>query len=189
MMAKSNRSRVMATSQTKRKQDYSHRKGILGMSHSAEALPVETAEVLARKRAMAAFAEATVDELLAALDGIEAAHDAVDLRRPEAGLVMLRGRVGGDGNPFNLGEASVARASVRLGSGEVGHAYVLGRDTAKARLAAIADALWQRDDLRAAIEAALVDPIEARLKLAADAKAGRVAATRVDFFTLVRGED
>jgi alpha-D-ribose 1-methylphosphonate 5-triphosphate synthase subunit PhnG len=138
---------------------------------------------------MAIFAEATIDELLAALDPIAAAHGATDLRRPEAGLVMLRGRIGGDGNAFNLGEASVARASVRLPSGEMGHAYVLGRDVGKARLAAIADALWQVGDMRALIERGLVEPVAARLAEAAEAKAAKVAATKVDFFTLVRGED
>nr|WP_269812739.1 phosphonate C-P lyase system protein PhnG [Aurantimonas marina] len=64
---------------------------------------------------------------------------ATTLRAPEAGLVMRRGRIGG-GAPFNLGEACVARASVRLASGEVGHAMVLGRDTDHARLAAFFDA-------------------------------------------------
>jgi alpha-D-ribose 1-methylphosphonate 5-triphosphate synthase subunit PhnG len=149
---------------------------------------VEAPEIAARQRAMATFAEATVDELLAALDPIEAAHGAVDLRHPEAGLVMLRGRIGGDGNAFNLGEASVARASVRLATGEVGHAYVLGRDTGKARLAAIADALWQTD-ARETVEHQIVSPVAARLAMAASQKAARVAATKVDFFTLVRGED
>lgn len=143
----------------------------------------------ARKRAMAIFARATRDELLTVLDPIEAAHQAIDLRRPEAGLVMLRGRVGGDGNAFNLGEASVARASVRLSSGEVGHAYVLGRDTGHARLAAIADALWQRGEFSERIEREIVTPVAARLDRQAAQKASETAATRVDFFTLVRGED
>lgn len=143
----------------------------------------------ARKRAMAIFARATRDELLTGLDPIEIAHAAVDLRRPEAGLVMLRGRVGGDGNAFNLGEASVARASVRLPTGEVGHAYVLGRDTGHARLAAIADALWQRADFCARIEREIVEPVAIRLNRQATRKASETAATRVDFFTLVRGED
>ena len=54
--------------------------------------------------------------------------DYVELRAAESGLVMVRGRIGGDGAPFNLGEATVTRATVRLASGEVGFAYVLGRD-------------------------------------------------------------
>lgn len=157
-------------------------------SDSTQSDPSEPG-INARKRAMAAFAEATFEELGSALEPIDAAHGAVDLRRPEAGLVMLRGRIGGDGNPFNLGEASVARASVRLPSGEVGHAYVLGRHIGKARLAAIADALWQVPDMRARIEAAIIGPVEDRLAAATAQKAAQVAATKVDFFTLVRGED
>ena len=149
----------------------------------------ESATVAARRRAMAAIAEATVEEMIEALDPIEAAHGAIDLRRPEAGLVMLRGRIGGDGNAFNLGEASVARASVRIAGGEIGHAYVLGRDIAKARLAAIADALWQAEATRPLIEQTIVAPVETRLAAAANRKASQVAATKVDFFTLVRGED
>ena len=54
------------------------------------------------------------------------------VRGPETGLVMVRGRAGGGGNPFNLGEATVTRATVRLETGEVGHAYCLGRDGDKA---------------------------------------------------------
>ena len=149
----------------------------------------EMPDVAARQRAMAAFAEASFEELSNVLTGLEAARKSVDLRRPEAGLVMLRGRVGGDGNAFNLGEASVARASIRLSSGEVGHAYVLGRDVGKARLAAIADALWQRDETRPTIERDVVAVVEARLGQARRARQAQVAATRVDFFTLVRGED
>lgn len=144
-------------------------------------------DVAARRRAMAAFAEATADELAGALDAILGETTATDLRRPEAGLVMVRGRIGGDGPAFNLGEASVARASVTVG-GLVGHAYRLGRDTAATRLAAIADALWQDPARRAAVETTLVAPVEARLAAARDAASRRAAATRVDFFTMVRGD-
>ena len=49
------------------------------------------------------------------------------LRGPEVGLVMLRGRAGGGGAAFNLGEMTVARCSVRAG-GFLGHGYVAGRD-------------------------------------------------------------
>ncbi len=159
------------------------------MIGSSAAIAPDSPATDERRGAMAAFAEAGIDELGAALAALPEAHGAIDLRRPEAGLVMLRGRIGGDGNAFNLGEASVARASVRLVTGEVGHAYVLGRDTGKARLAAIADALWQRAETRSAVETTIVRPIETRLAAAAAEKAARVAATKVDFFTLVRGED
>jgi alpha-D-ribose 1-methylphosphonate 5-triphosphate synthase subunit PhnG len=135
---------------------------------------------------MAVVARATVEEL-AALDRL--AGDGVTLlRRPEIGLVMVRGRVGGDGAPFNLGEATVTRAAVSLASGEVGFGHVLGRDKEKARLAALADALWQAPATRDAVET-LLQPVRARLVAEALCKRERAAATRVDFFTMVRGDN
>lgn len=114
---------------------------------------------------------------------------ASDLRRAETGLVTVRGRVGGDGGPFNLGEATVTRAAVRLPSGEVGHAYVLGRDAAKARLCALIDASWQHAATRELVLSEVVSPLRRQLE-AEDARVrAQVAATKVDFFTMVRGED
>lgn len=114
-------------------------------------------------------------------------HD--DVRPPETGLVMVRGRVGGDGAPFNLGEATVSRAAVRLASGELGFGYVLGRDREKARLVALCDALWQCRRYRAAVEDGVLAPLRARIEARRQLADQRTAATRVDFFTLVRGED
>jgi alpha-D-ribose 1-methylphosphonate 5-triphosphate synthase subunit PhnG len=102
---------------------------------------------------------------------------------------MVRGRIGGDGAPFNLGEATVTRAAVRMESGEVGFSYLLGRDHPKARLAAVCDALWQSARSRDAIERHVLAPIRMRLEAERTQKREQAAATRVDFFTLVRGED
>jgi len=113
----------------------------------------------------------------------------VDLRAPEIGLVMLRGRIGGNGAPFNVGEATVTRAAVQLASGEHGFAYILGRDPKKARLAALCDALWQADDSRDRIEQHVLAPLRVALEQRQQHERARTAATRVDFFTLVRGED
>lgn len=110
------------------------------------------------------------------------------LRPPEIGAVMVRGRVGGTGAPFNLGEMTVTRCSVRLACGTVGHAWVQGRDKAHARRAALADALMQT--ARAAdVQAGVLDPLAAEVAATRAARAGKAAATKVDFFTLVRGED
>ncbi|WP_274534731.1 phosphonate C-P lyase system protein PhnG [Methylobacterium sp. Leaf94] len=141
-----------------------------------------------RQRAMARAGQASADELLAALARAGAAPEAEDLRAPETGLVMVRGRIGGDGRPFNAGEATVTRAAVRLPGGETGFAYHLGRDRARARLAAILDAHWQRPEARPALEAALAE-IAGRRAEAAQRAARKAAATRVTFFTLARGED
>ncbi len=110
------------------------------------------------------------------------------LRAPEVGAVMMQGRQGGTGAPFNLGEMTVTRCSVRLGCGAVGHAWVQGRDKAHARRAAVLDALMQTERA-AALEAAVLAPLaeeEAARRAEAAARAG---ATRVEFFTMVRGED
>ncbi|MFM0627353.1 phosphonate C-P lyase system protein PhnG [Paraburkholderia xenovorans] len=115
------------------------------------------------------------------------------LRPPEIGLAMVRGRVGGSGDPFNLGEATVTRATLRLrGSGDaaaaVGVACHLGRDRRRAELAAFADALLQMPEHHAVLHKQLIEPFATQQ---AAKRAGRqqdAAATRVEFFTMVRGD-
>ena len=110
------------------------------------------------------------------------------LRGPEVGAVMVQGRIGGTGQPFNLGEMTVTRCSVRIASGQVGHAHVQGRDKAHATRAAVVDALMQTEGA-----AALQDQVLAQLTAeetgARALRASKAAATKVEFFTLVRGED
>ena len=114
--------------------------------------------------------------------------DHEQLRQPENGLVMLRGRIGGDGAPFNLGEATVSRAAIRLSSGEVGFGYTLGRDGEKAQLIALCDALIQAPQFADTIETNVLAPLRARVAAERKRKAAETAATKVDFYTLVRGE-
>lgn len=110
------------------------------------------------------------------------------VRGPETGLVMIRGRIGGGGAPFNLGEASISRATIRLGSGEIGFGQTLGLTPRKAELAAIFDALGQRPETREAVDALAAD-IERSVAGRDQTRQRETAATRVDFFTMVRGED
>ena len=142
-----------------------------------------------RQALMRVCAEATVEELASALADCRGSADAEDVRPPEAGLVMLRGRIGGDGAPFNVGEVTVTRAVVRLAGGTLGYAYLLGRSAERARLAAIVDALGQNEMCRARLETALVAPVRARREAGLTRQREEAAATRVNFFTLVRGED
>ncbi len=145
--------------------------------------------IAGRRAAMAVLAEAQLDELKAGLSAIAKTADCVDIRTPEVGLVMVRGRIGGDGAPFNVGEATVTRAAIRIASGEIGMAYVLGRDREKARHIAICDALYQSAASRPALERNVLAPIRDRIAAEEKIAAEQTAATRVDFFTLVRGED
>jgi alpha-D-ribose 1-methylphosphonate 5-triphosphate synthase subunit PhnG len=140
-----------------------------------------------RQAAMAVLAHCDAAEIAGHLDRIALpAHE--NLREPENGLVMVRGRVGGDGAPFNLGEATVSRAAVRLASGEVGFGYTLGRDGHKARMIALCDALIQTVDHAGMVEAQVLAPLRARMVAERNRSAAETAATRVDFYTLVRGE-
>lgn len=110
------------------------------------------------------------------------------MRAPETGLVMLRGRMGSTGAAFNLGEATVTRCAVRLESRE-GHAYVMGRNREHARLAAICDALLQDESHHAAVSEKVIEPLAAKLSAAHVEASTKAAATKVDFFTMVRGDE
>ena len=140
-----------------------------------------------RKAAMAVLANSAAADIEAHLKAIDLPRHE-DLREAENGLVMVRGRIGGDGAPFNLGEATVSRAAVRLASGEVGFGYTLGRDREKARMIALCDALVQSGAFAADVEAKVITPLRAMVSARRNRKAAETAATRVDFYTMVRGE-
>lgn len=156
------------------------------MHTAATATTTENDLVGLRQRAMRALADSPAEAIAACLSS-RVPQQFEELRPPENGLVMVRGRVSGDGAPFNLGEATVTRAAIRLADGQVGFAYVLGRDKEKARLIALCDALIQ-SDARSDIIANVVVPLEQARERRRARIAAQAAATRVDFFTLVRGE-
>jgi alpha-D-ribose 1-methylphosphonate 5-triphosphate synthase subunit PhnG len=142
----------------------------------------------ARKEAMRLLAQATLAELKDAWEALADRPEVHPVRGPETGLVMVRGSIGGGGDPFNLGEATVSRATVRLSTGEIGHGQLLGTDKERARFAAIFDALSQRGGDKAGVDA-LLGRVAERLAQDERRKAEETAATRVDFFTMVRGDD
>lgn len=146
--------------------------------------------VLSRRSRLSLLAKAPADQLTALWadwldDAAEPKHDM--LRGPTIGTVMVRGRAGAVGAAFNLGEMTVARCSVRLASGAVGHGYVQGRSTDAARIAALIDALCE-DGRSDELQAAILDPLEGSAEAAATVRAAKAAATKVEFFTMVRGE-
>jgi alpha-D-ribose 1-methylphosphonate 5-triphosphate synthase subunit PhnG len=140
-----------------------------------------------RKAAMSVLAHSDAAGIACHLDAI-ALPPYENLREPENGLVMVRGGIGGDGAPFNLGEATVSRAAVRLSTGEVGFGYTLGRNGQKARMIALCDALIQSDEFAGAVEAEVIAPLRTQMISEQNRRAAETAATRVDFYTLVRGE-
>ena len=113
-------------------------------------------------------------------------HDL--LRAPEAGAVMVQGRFGGAGAAFNLGEMTVTRCSVRLADGAVGHAWVQGRDKGHAVRAAVVDALMQTGSA-AEVADRILAPLAAEAQAERARRTQKAAETKVEFFTMVRGED
>ena len=144
----------------------------------------------ARSRAavMALLARSYPEEVSGPLAEFWPGLEGRAVRAPETGLVMLRGRMGGDGAPFNCGEATVSRAVVELPTGERGYGQLLGRDRAHAARIALVEALAQRPGDAAEVETRILRPIADRLTAEAQRKRAETAATRVDFFTLVRAE-
>ena len=151
--------------------------------HEAATKGPET--ITGRKAWMGLLARAKPARLADLLPEIPA-HDL--LRAPEIGAVMVRGRIGGTGQPFNLGEMTVTRCALRLASGAVGHAHVQGRDKGHAMRAAVVDALMQTDQAEA-WRVAVLTPLQAEEVARRANRTAKAAATKVEFFTLVRGED
>ena len=134
-----------------------------------------------------ALADASLLARLA--DPVLADYRFDSLRAPETGLVLLRARIGGDGDRFNLGEATISRCVLKHLTPDhralAGVGHVLGRDLDRARRVAALDALLQREDLHGALAAALLQPMAADTARRQAAERAATEATRVRFFTLM----
>ena len=138
---------------------------------------------------MAVLAQSSVADLETAAQGVSNWPSYAFLRRPEVGLVMVRARAGGTGGRFNLGEMTVTRCTVQLEGGVLGHAYVAGRSRRHAELAAVFDALLQDPAHREGLGRTVLAPLEDKRQARRRATAEKAGATRVEFFTMLRGED
>ena len=145
-----------------------------------DAVPPEQPHA-ARRRWMAVLARSDAAELSERLGTLP---EYRVLRGPEAGLVMVRGRTGGGGAPFNLGEMTATRCTVRTDTGCVGHAYIAGRNERLAELAALTDALLQDPTRQNALLEEVIEPLAAMQQAQRDAVSAKAAATRVQFFAM-----
>ena len=142
-----------------------------------------------RQEWMAAFALADLAQMHEAWEGLSAHPKYRIVRGPETGLVMVRARTGNTGQRFNLGEMTVTRCSVGLENGVMGHAWIAGITPDHARLAALFDALMQIPERAEALKSTLVEPLRNARHAHLARRQAEVMPSRVDFFTLVRGED
>lgn len=154
------------------------------MQHPKEEMP----GTAARRRRMAVLAQAPFERVAQLWKTTGLDPEVEILRGPESGMIALRGRIGGTGAPFQVGEVSATRVTVRTG-GHVGHAMVVGRNKAHAKLAAVIDGLSEDADLAPRLEAEIIAPLEKGIAEADARRGAETAATRVNFFTMVRGDD
>jgi len=148
---------------------------------------MDTFPHMARSQWMSLLAQADPAELAAAMDAFAPPADTAWLRPAQTGLYMLRGRIGGTGPQFNFGEITVTRCSVQVGL-HIGHAWVRGSQTRHAELAALADALMQDPEQAMCLRRQVIEPLRRSLDARRDAASRKAAASKVEFFTVVRGE-
>lgn len=149
--------------------------------------PEQSAERRARQRWMSVLAKADFGDLDTLWNNLPSKPAWTVIRAPEVGMVMARGRAGGTGERFNLGEVAVTRCAVQLDYGAVGFGYVMGRNKRHAELAATVDAMLQTPSRRDALERAIIAPLSLRLEARRQTRSRKAAATKVEFFTMVRG--
>ena len=140
-----------------------------------------------RQRWLSVLAKADPHRLEALWESLPKHPEWTDIRPTEGGMVMVRGRVGGDGNRFNLGEITMTRGAIRLANGVSGLGYVQGRSRRHAELAAVLDAMLQSPEYRSPVEATIIITLEREHTDAKALRARKAAATKVEFFTMVRG--
>ena len=141
-----------------------------------------------RKSWMSVLAKSRANDMDRLWAAIEDQPSFKVLRAPEIGAVMVRGRMGATGDAFNLGEMTITRCSVELATGEIGHGYVQGRDRRHSERAAILDALLQGPRNKEVVDH-IITPLSDLRAGRKNKRAKKAAATKVDFFTLARGED
>jgi alpha-D-ribose 1-methylphosphonate 5-triphosphate synthase subunit PhnG len=154
-------------------------------SYTDEFVDNAVAGSTARQGWLSILAKAPASEVLKLWEDVVAPESQV-LRPAETGMVMVRGRTGGAGNPFNLGEMTVTRCAIRLATGETGIGYVAGRDNAHAYVAAVADAMLQSSVWHDQVRDGLIEPLRQIADERRDAISRKAKATQVEFFTMVR---
>jgi alpha-D-ribose 1-methylphosphonate 5-triphosphate synthase subunit PhnG len=140
-----------------------------------------------RQRWMSVLAKTSATALEQVWEDLAGKPEYRFVRPPETGLVMVRGRAGGTGMRFNLGEISMTRCVVQLDNNQTGYAYISGRNHRHAELAAVFDALLQSPQRQAELLAAIIEPLAQSRQQQRQQQAAKAAATKVDFFTMVRG--
>lgn len=110
------------------------------------------------------------------------------LRAPQTGLAQVQGRMGATGNAYNIGDVTLTRAVVKLASNEIGVGYIAGRNKDHCLRVALVDALLQHKDFFQVLYDNVIKPLRQQRQQATQQHEAATNQSKVDFFTLVRGE-
>ena len=136
------------------------------------------ADTATRQHWMSVLAHSQPAELAARLNALNITADYEVIRAAETGLVQIQARMG-----------TLTRAAVRLTDGTLGYSWVLGRDKQHAERCALIDALMQQNRHFQNLSETLIAPLDADRMARIAARQAEVNASRVDFFTMVRGDN
>ena len=143
----------------------------------------------ARQHWLSVLAHSSAAELDAHWQPLNLKPEFTLIRPAEIGLTRLQARMGATGKRFVVGDATVTRAVVRLNDGTLGYSYLLGRDKAHAERCALMDALLQQADTAELLQEKMIIPLAASREEQRQLRAREIASSKVDFFTLVRGDN
>lgn len=141
-----------------------------------------------RQQWIAVLAKSSRKDLEEALRHLPCKPQYHYIRQPETGVIMVRARAGGSGLKFNFGEMTISRCVVKIDNGHIGCGYVMGRDRRHAELVAVFDGLLQDKTHRSPILHSVITPLENKIREQKELSSRKTAASKVDFFTMVRGE-
>ncbi|MGD1698896.1 phosphonate C-P lyase system protein PhnG [Dapis sp. BLCC M229] len=141
-----------------------------------------------RQKWMATLAKSNLNQLETKVAEIGTLPEYSFIRPPEIGLTMVRGRAGGTGQVFNLGEMTITRCTVNIEE-VIGFGYVAGRSYRHAELAALCDGLMQLPEWHDLVQSIVIEFLEAEAKRKMETQQCQTEATKVNFFTLARGDE
>ncbi len=142
-----------------------------------------------RQRWLSVLAHSNAAQLEAHWQALNLHPEFTLIRPAEIGMTRLQARMGATGKRFVMGDATVTRAVVQLSDGTLGYSYLLGRDKAHAERCALLDALLQQPETRPLLEEKIITPLAAWREEQRQLRAREIASSKVDFFTLVRGDN
>lgn len=142
-----------------------------------------------RQRAMGVMAKSELKAISDCWQTLNITLDYDTIKPAQVGMAMVRAQAGTEGLVYNQGEMTVTRCVLQEKATQVmGVGYTQGRSKQKATLMAEVDLALQNASHQNDVIEKLVEPLEQAHQRAVAQQNKATDATKVDFFTMVRGE-